>query len=67
MNNQETIEILFDQGEYRGWKLTYDDYRPKTGRWQGIRFGVTLSGSTKENLQRSIDQRIKEYPSSGGA
>jgi len=64
---EKPTNIPYDQGEYRGWIITYSDSRPKTGRWSGQRFGVQQDASSLDTLKQSIDNRIKQYPSSGGA
>ena len=54
---------------YRGWEIEDmgENYHPASARFQAIRYGVQLQDRTLEQLRKSIDDRIKRYPSSGGA
>ena len=47
---------------YRGW-LVYDNetnYRPKTGRFQALRFGVSMGSQSETALVGMIDQHEKD-------
>lgn len=52
---------------YKGWRYNHSPSRPNTGVWRAERAGVTLSADNEELLKRMIDQRIRDYPASGGA
>jgi len=50
---------------YRGWKITYDEGRPITGRYEAESFGVGLSAGSLDALKRMVDTRIRDYPPNG--
>jgi hypothetical protein len=52
---------------YRGWTITWSASRPVTGTYRAERFGVTLSASSRAAIERMVDQRIRDYPLTGGA
>ena len=54
---------------WRGWVVSDrgEWYHPSTARWHAIRYGVALERSTQSDLHKVIGERIKQYPSSGGA
>ncbi len=45
---------------YNGWKITYDVNRPVTGTWRAEQYGVGLSSSKRESLERMIDRKNEE-------
>lgn len=46
---------------YRGWKITYDRYRPVTGVWRAEKHGVGMCAGNLAQLHRMIDTRV-EWP-----
>lgn len=50
---------------YRGWTITYSAKRPATGTYVASSKGVDLNGSSRVAIERSIDQRIEQYPPDG--
>lgn len=55
--------------DYRGWKVwdSGEKYHPAGARFGAIRMGVSVGAYTLEQLKKSIDYRIQQYPGSGGA
>lgn len=46
---------------YRGWKITYNRYRPVTGVWRAERHGVGMNAGNLAQLKRMIDTHV-EWP-----
>jgi hypothetical protein len=44
---------------YKGWRVTYSDDRPATGKWRAERFGVGMCSGTSTGLQSMIDSKIR--------
>jgi len=55
--------------DYRGWKVwdMGESHHPAGDRFRAMLSGVGASGRTLEQLKKSIDYRIQQYPGSGGA
>ena len=50
---------------YRGWDIGRGPAHPVTGQWRAESFGVTMSASTRIQLERMVDFRIRERPPNG--
>jgi hypothetical protein len=53
--------MLKNGDNYKGWRITFSDSRPVTGKWRAERFGVGLSANDAELLKRMIDTRPKSW------
>lgn len=55
--------------DYRGWQVwdEGESYHPAGARFGAIRMGLSVGGYTLEQLKKTIDDRIQQYPGSGGA
>jgi len=52
-----TVDTAAFVETYRGWRITFDRYRPATGTWRAERHGVGMCNSTLESLKRMVDVR----------
>jgi hypothetical protein len=50
---------------YRGWKISYSATRSVTGVYVAESHGVTLSAHNRVDIERVVDQRIRDYPPNG--
>lgn len=43
-----------------GFAITYSETRPITGRWRGVRYGVSVCSGTYDSLMRVINQHCND-------
>jgi hypothetical protein len=47
---------------YRGWSIYYSANAPVTGKFQAVKFGVSMCANTEEMLVLMINQRQSLTP-----
>jgi hypothetical protein len=57
--------LVYLRHYYRGWTITYDRKRPETGKYEAESKGIILSARSRVEIERIVDQRIRDYPDDG--
>lgn len=45
---------------YKGWRVSFSDNAPITGRWSATKYGISMCHTTEDGLKRMIDNNLHD-------